>query len=264
MQMIDYREVAYSRLTDRMKKDPVFMKLLDTYLDHKMLRQREYLDFADSFLDIDKSSGKVLDMIGAMIGEKRNLANFINRPYFGFEGARLAEPFNVGYWYSLYKNRYGTLRVLSDEEYRRVLKARVIKNNSDGSRNDLIRIINLLTNNQSATITEIAHGVVKLELYDVDGIASYYISKYKTNENLISLPLGFRFDIAYYSYDPNPPPPEELELQIEIDSDGGSGITSPDASVNIVVDDTITAQFAEDGMEIKGKVPSGSNVQIDY
>jgi hypothetical protein len=264
MEILDYRELAYSRLTDSMKNDPVFMKLLDTYLDHKMIRQREYIDFADSFLDIDKSSGKVLDMIGVMIGEKRNLANFINRPYFGFEGARLAESFDVGYWYSLYKNKYGSLRVLSDQEYRRVLKARIIKNNSDGSRNDLIRIVNLLTNNRSATITEIAHGVVKLELFDVDGIASYYISNYKKNQNLIALPLGFRFDVAYFTYDPNPPQPEDIDLSFEAGSEGGSGQTAPNAQVSIVVDDTITAEFGKDGMEIKGKAPAGSNIQIDY
>ena len=120
MQEQDYKTIARSRLTDRHRSDEPFLAILDTLIELKEERQREYLSLADTFLDIDKSTGKNLDVIGRLIGEERTLVNFIDRSYFGFLGARLSEAYDFGYWYSLYKNKYGTLRTLTDEEYQRL------------------------------------------------------------------------------------------------------------------------------------------------
>ena len=197
MQEQDYKTIAHSRLTDRHRSDETFLAILDTLIELKEVRQREYLEIANKFLDIDQSTGKNLDLIGRLIGEERNLVNFIDRPYFGFIGARLAEPYDVGYWYSLYKNKYGTLRVLKDEEYRRVLKARVIKNSSDNGRNSLLEVLNLLSNNtQSIVIENPLNGRINVEILDEDGLVSYYLSKYKNDRNLIPIPMGRRINIT--------------------------------------------------------------------
>ena len=201
MEIIDYHEIAKSRMTDRFRNDPAFVAIVETLIDLKMIRQQEYINFAETFLDIDKSSGKNLDIIGVLLGQPRDLANFINEPYFGFEGARLAEGYDVGKWYSMYQNKLGTLRTLTDVEYRRVLKARVIKNNSNSSREDLVRVINLLTDNTSAIVDEPSHGVITVSLTDDLGIASYFLSKYKQDNNLIPVPLGFRLSTTYIDND---------------------------------------------------------------
>ena len=197
MQEQDYKTIARSRLTDRHKSDETFLAILDTLIELKEERQREYLSLADTFLDIDKSTGKNLDVIGRLIGEERTLVNFIDRSYFGFLGARLSEAYDVGYWYSLYRNKYGTLRTLTDEEYRRVLKARVIKNSSDNNRESFLEILNILSNNNFSVITEsLDNSAILVEIEDYDGLVSYYLSKYKSDRNLIPIPMGRRITIV--------------------------------------------------------------------
>lgn len=197
MQEQDYKTVARSRLTDRHRSDEPFLAILDTLVELKEERQREYLSLADTFLDIDKSKGKNLDVIGRLIGEERTLVNFIDRSYFGFLGARLSEAYDVGYWYSLYRNKYGTLRTLTDEEYRRVLKARVVKNSSDSSRESFLEILNILSNNNFSVITEsLDNSAILVEIEDYDGLVSYYLSKYKSDRNLIPVPMGRRITIV--------------------------------------------------------------------
>ena len=198
MEEQDYKTIARSRLTDRHRSDDTFLAILDTAIEIKDLRQTQYLELGSKFLDIDQSTGKNLDVIGNLIGESRTLVNFINRPYFGYQGARLAESFDVGYWYSLYKNKYGTLHVLNDEEYRRVLKARVLKNCSKSSRNSLVSVLNTLTGNTSTTIVEQEDNkAIQISLQDDDGLVSYYLSKYKNDRNLIPVPLGRRIELTF-------------------------------------------------------------------
>lgn len=198
MQEQDYKKTAYSRLTDRHRSDEAFLAILDALIELKEERQREYLSIANTFLDIDKSTGKNLDVIGKLIGEERTLVNFIDRAYFGFLGARLSESYDIGYWYSLYKNKYGTLRTLTDEEYRRVLKARVVKNSSDNNRNSLLEVLNILLDNDSAVIVESENNTaIEVRIKDEDGLASYYLSKYKSNTNLIPVPLGRRLGVVH-------------------------------------------------------------------
>ena len=197
MQEQDYKTIARSRLTDRHRSDEPFLAILDTLIELKEERQKEYLALAETFLDIDKSTGKNLDVIGRLIGEERTLVNFIDRSYFGFLGARLSEAYDVGYWYSLYRNKYGTLRTLTDEEYRRVLKARVVKNSSDNSRESFLEILNILSNNNFSVITEsLDNSAILVEIEDYDGLVSYYLSKYKSDRNLIPVPMGRRITIV--------------------------------------------------------------------
>jgi hypothetical protein len=192
----NYKTIARSRLTDRHRSDEAFLGILDTLIELKEERQREYISLADTFLDIDKSTGKNLDVIGKLIGEERTLVNFIDRSYFGFLGARLSEAYDVGYWYSLYRNKYGTLRTLTDEEYRRVLKARVIKNSSNSNRNSMLEVLNTLTGNTKSIVTETTdNGVITVEVLDQDGLVSYYLSKYKSDRNLIPVPMGRRLTV---------------------------------------------------------------------
>ena len=210
MQEQDYKTIARSRLTDRHRSDESFLAILDTLIELKEERQREYLSLAENFLDIDKSTGKNLDVIGKLIGEERTLVNFIDRSYFGFLGARLSEAYDFGYWYSLYKNKYGTLRTLTDEEYRRVLKARVIKNSSDNGRNSLLEVLNILTDNEESVVFEYENNTaIEVRIKDEDGLTSYYLSKYKSVRNLIPVPLGRRLTVVqiqptYFTSKPYP------------------------------------------------------------
>lgn len=198
MESLDYLNLAKSRYTDQHRFDPAFVRIVEAIVEHREKRQAEYIKFAEEFLDIDKAQGKALDLIGSIVGQKRELANFINKPYFGFQGARLAEALDVGYWYNSSNPPKGELRILNDEEYRRVIKARIIKNRTNNNRDDLLLIMNYLTGNSNTQIEEVRHGVIKLVITNDDvGLASYFLNKRFEKDALIPIPLGYRLGTEY-------------------------------------------------------------------
>lgn len=197
MDIIDYKARAKTRYTD-LFNTAVFDAIVQTLMEHKQNRQVEYKQIADLMFDIDAVTGRNLDQIGKLIGQSRELVDFIDRPYFGFEGARFAEAFDVGEWYSIYKHSLGGLRVLSDSEYRRLIKARIIKNHTNCSRNDFLKILNLLSGNELSTVEVLAHGVIKITVVDDDsGMASYFLSKWREQQSLMPVPLGYRISVQY-------------------------------------------------------------------
>ena len=202
MDAIDYVALSESRYTDFHRNDGVFKALIQTLAQQKLDRQTQYINFAKDFLDIDKSEGKALDAIGKVVGQKRELANFIDEPYFGFQGAKYAEAFDVGYWYSQNKGKLGSLKIANDKQYRRLIKARILNNKTWCTRNELLSIVNLLTGNDKSEIDEIRHGVFQVKVSgDADGIASYFISKYRDADTIFSIPLGYRMSVRYVDID---------------------------------------------------------------
>lgn len=100
--------------------------------------------------DIDSATGAQLDIIGDIVGQKRTLAQADLFPFFGFTGAAAANSFgslykpNVGgYWYSL-GQKIGEDVTLSDDLYRKIIKAKIIKNNSSGRNEDFIAFGNFV------------------------------------------------------------------------------------------------------------------------
>lgn len=104
--------------------------------------------------DIDSATGAQLDIIGNIVGQPRVLINTDLYPFFGFQGALAAESFGTyynsqlgGYWYS-YGGKIGGDVSLNDEQYRLIIKAKIIKNNSKGTNEDYIRFGNFVFNTQ--------------------------------------------------------------------------------------------------------------------
>lgn len=102
--------------------------------------------------DIDSATGAQLDIIGDIVGQPRVLLNTDLYPFFGFQGDLAANSFGTyynkqigGYWYS-YGGKIGGDVSLNDEQYRLIIKARIIKNNSKGTNEDYIRFGNFVFN----------------------------------------------------------------------------------------------------------------------
>lgn len=102
--------------------------------------------------DIDSATGAQLDIIGDIVGQPRVLLNADLYPFFGFQGDLAANSFGTyynkqigGYWYS-YGGKIGGDVTLNDEQYRLIIKARIIKNNSKGTNEDYIRFGNFVFN----------------------------------------------------------------------------------------------------------------------
>lgn len=100
--------------------------------------------------DIDSAEGAQLDIIGDIVGQPRTLVNADLFPFFGFVGNVAANSFGTvfketvgGYWYSLGQKIGGDV-TLSDDMYRLIIKAKIIKNNSRGTNEDYIRFGNFV------------------------------------------------------------------------------------------------------------------------
>ena len=199
--IVDYQELATSRYTDLFKDDVVFDAIIKSIISPLQSYQIFLKDFHDNFLSIDNSFGQQLDIIGGLVGQPRVLINFLTEPYFGFEGATNAESFGTesdpdvgGYWRSILNPNAGTSKTLDDGTYRKLLKARIIKNKSKGTINDFLLVMNILTGN---TLTRVeaseTSGTALLTLVaPVDTLATYFINKVRDADSIIPIPLGVK------------------------------------------------------------------------
>lgn len=198
MELIDYRALARSRYTDQFQEDPVYDAIIQTIVEYQMKVQQLYLDFADTILDIDKSTGLNLDLIGSIVGQERNLVDYYAKPFFGFKGNPKAEPYDKGMWYSLFSSSGGDSRTLTDEEYRRVLRARIIRNNTNCNRKDFVDILTLLIGNSNFKLNVPVHGQIDLELpagFDNDFVL-YFLSRTGEMDSIIPKGMGVKLNVS--------------------------------------------------------------------
>lgn len=197
---INYQEKARGRYT-YILDTPEFDALVQTLLEQRMERQCQYLMLKDSMFDIDKSKGSALDQIGRLVGQPRMLINFITDPYFGFEGTRNAQAYNIGTWYTLNAASRGAVAILDDEMYKRTIKARIIKNGSNNSRSDLLNVLNTLGGGmESVKVEYTSHGNILITLNegsDPDGLISYFLSRVMREDSIIPRQLGYRIKTKF-------------------------------------------------------------------
>lgn len=200
MERIDYYDLCKSRYTGLFKTDNgVYDAIIKTICDALNQYQDQYLTIFTNLLNIDNSSGEQLDMIGRIVGQDRTLADFVSTPYFGFEDAPLAQSFGTitnpaigGKWRSITNPASGTNKLLADSEYRTLIKARILKNNSKGTLNDLLAVINLI-DGSSTTFTSVnSNGDVTILLRSPTPILYYFLTKRNTPDSIIPIPLGVR------------------------------------------------------------------------
>lgn len=98
-------------------------------------------EFAQSFIDlyriqdvlsIETATGDQLDLVGKHVGQSRIINGYTLRQFFGFKNAKNALGFSKeldggGQWYRLRDPLADSVR-LSDDDYRFLIKCRVIKN----------------------------------------------------------------------------------------------------------------------------------------
>lgn len=193
---VDYKQIAVSRMTDQHRRDEGFTAIVEAFTEILEEYQQSLIDFKSGWLSVDNSVGYALDQIGGIVGQKRELVNFYADTYFGFDGAG-NEGYDVGKYFSVLDSNDGSNRVLTDEEYRNVIKARIIKNNSRGNVNDLLSVMNLITGNTSTSCLVTTHGVIDLSVTDTNGIARYFLNRRDDIDSIIPRPLGYRIKVTY-------------------------------------------------------------------
>jgi hypothetical protein len=105
------------------------------YADIQVFLQNLPLQF-----DLDTAIGVQLDATGAWIGLTRFVPIPIPNAFFSFDTPGLG--FDQGYWFGTFEADASYLTRLDDDTYRRLLRAKVLCNNSDGTIPDIQGILN--------------------------------------------------------------------------------------------------------------------------
>ena len=184
-----YLSVSRDRVTEQFRNKPVF----DRYLRLLMSGFEEAQEVArqvQQLRSIDSATGVQLDILGDIVGRPRGLVYAEVFTYFGFQGAPQSDTFgsltdpSVGsIWYS-HGAPTGLGRVPTDAEYRLLIKAKILKNRTLATPEEVIQAYIFLFGVDSIflqefgdvrvriNISKILTSVEKGLLFDLSGVES--------------------------------------------------------------------------------------------
>lgn len=196
---INYAEEYHVMKPSLFRESENLDRLLQAIFDVCDVQQKDFLWLAENLLNLDAAQGFHLDFIGSIVGQPRFLTDFNTEPYFGYEGSYQSKTFGSssdpevgGYWNSRSYFNTATSRQLNDEEYRRLIKARAIYNQSNCTANDLLEVINLLSNSKNNTVQMLNHGLIQINTDDSSGIISYFVDRLYLEDNILPIAAGVR------------------------------------------------------------------------
>lgn len=199
---LDYLSEYYQLQPSLFRESDNLHRLFQAIFEVYGNQQDDLLWLSQNILNIDLAEKWQLDFIGNIVGQPRFLSDFNTEPYFGFEGSYQSKSFGSsldpsvgGYWNSRSYFNTATSRRLNDEEYRRTIKARVIYNQSNCTANDLLEVINLITNSKNNTVQMMEHGLIRIKSDDSTGILSYFVDRLPLMDNILPIAAGVRVEL---------------------------------------------------------------------
>lgn len=118
-------------LTSNQKKHERFVAIVDATTQPMLDQQKLMMDIFEGF-DIEKAVGMQLDRIGERVGFSRRITVNLTDIYFEFDQTAHEVGWNEGIWKDTYSPDT-TTTLLSDFDYRIMLKAKIAANMWDGS-----------------------------------------------------------------------------------------------------------------------------------
>lgn len=121
---------------------------------HEDLRERRW---------IDTGEGVQLDNIGVLIDRSRNISNVIALPFFGFKFQNNSQTFGKARFRNSGES-YLADTTLNDEEYRKILWAKVFKNSSLSTAEDTIQILKKVIDVDKVILRETGNANMSISL----------------------------------------------------------------------------------------------------
>ncbi len=199
-----YLGTARTRYTEQFKNKPVFDKYIQLLLSGYEELQ-ETLRQLQQERSIDTAVGAQLDVIGEIVGRPRGLVSAEFFKYFGFQNEPLAGSFGsltdsaVGApWYSLGAPTEIS-REPSDEEYRLIIKAKIIKNRTLSRPEDLIEAYKFLFGTSTIIIDETASGKVRVGIGKIlSSVERGLLFDYAGVGNLLPKTIGVEYTYSEF------------------------------------------------------------------
>ena len=195
--MINYYSDFLSNYPSLFVESENLKKVIEVILNQYQIDQEKYLWLIDNILNLEIAEKYHLDFIGQLVGQDRFLVNFNQEKYFGFLGSYQSETLGTlsdesvgGYWNSVDNFTSSSARRLNDEEYKRIIKARIIYNNSNCLMNDLVSVVNLITNRTDNRISLVKHGQLVIKSNDESGLLTYFFDRLELEDNILPITYG--------------------------------------------------------------------------
>lgn len=182
----------------------------DTVADYLTAVLREANELEQVYCDlilkrfIDTAEGEQLDIIGSIVGQPRTLIDTSILSFFGFDGAPGADTFGtladtaIGSRFKSYAEGDTGNTLLNDVEYRLFIRARIVKNNTRATHEDVIEsVMFILGDVETVEIQEGDRAYLILIGKDLDINEQALI----TNTDLMPKPIGVR--ASYGVFDPD-------------------------------------------------------------
>lgn len=208
--VIDHVQLGLSRVAKQFQESPNFLAFLTALLsvnnEIENVLQSMYM-----LPDVDSMSGVNLDVIGAIVGANRQVSNVVLLNYFGFtdtgSGAYVT-PFgeqgipNIGARFYEENEQYLSTTILQDPEYRMLIKAKIVKNSSSSTNEDIITAISYLFGINDVKITDNLNMSISISI----GRPLYATEQAMlTAMDILPRPAGVRIAGAVASYTPVDP-----------------------------------------------------------
>lgn len=207
----DYTEEAHELITEQFRDKPVFKKYLELLLNPSEELQVVLKDLMQK-RSIDTAEGVQLDMIGAIVGQRRTLLDADLLGYFGFIGDLQAGSYGTisvpelgSVWRSRDSPMTGNI-TLNDDLYRVLIKAKIVKNVTRATPEDIMRFANFMFNTSGSTI--IFEGGAKFKILigkvltrSELGLLRYINRDASYSSRLFPKPVGVGFEVGSFNYD---------------------------------------------------------------
>lgn len=194
---LDYLAEYYQLEPSLFRESDNLHSLLQAIFQAYSTQQEDFLWLSQNILNIDVAEKWHLDFIGNLVGQSRVLIDFESERNFGFEDAYRSDTFGSkidsgigGYWKSRANFNNASAKILDDELYRRVIKARTVYNSSDCTPNSLLLALNYLTGDKNNTVQMEKHGSIVIKTSDNTGLVSYFVDRIGTLESVLPIACG--------------------------------------------------------------------------
>jgi hypothetical protein len=217
-EVINYLSEARSRYTEQFRYDPVsnegakiFDKYVQVLLGGKIELQEVFRQLMQE-RSLDTAVGVNLDNIGEIVGQPRTLLSVDIFEFFGFAGVPNAGSFGDFYdpsvgavFYDANNPRFGNI-TLTDEVYRIFIKAKIAKNSTHATPEQVMEFANFIFSTSGSTIQNEGSAAYTLlvgkELTSFERSLLTYIQKTDSyNAYLLPQPLGVRVNYGNFDYD---------------------------------------------------------------
>lgn len=204
----EYLEVARSRVTEQFKDKDIFDRYLQLLLGGKIELQEVFRQLMQE-RSIDTAVGAQLDIVGDIVGQPRELIDTALLTYFAYLGYPDAQSFgdlvnsSIGGPYRGVNDPLAGNTLLTDEQYRLFIKAKIIKNNTNATPNQILEFINFVFGSDSNQLIEEGDAAYTLligkELSNFETVLLTYVS-YSSGypSRFVPKPIGVRVNYGTY------------------------------------------------------------------